>query len=100
MAVDVVVGLEEVDVDEEQGEGLAVEQGLTPLGLEALVEGAAVGEAGERVGVGELAVACFAGLQGVLEGRALFQQGGYGEGGEEGHGEEDLRDHDAVAGSR
>ena len=54
VAVDVVVGLEAVDVDEEKREGVAVAEGVLPGGFEVLVEGAAVGEAGEGVDVGEL----------------------------------------------
>ena len=49
MAEEVVVLLEQVDVDHEQGEGLVGDEGAAPFVLEALVEGAAVGEAGEAV---------------------------------------------------
>ena len=53
MAEGIVVGLEEVGVDEQQREGLAIAQAAAPLGGEALVEAAAIGEAGEGIGDGE-----------------------------------------------
>ncbi len=49
VAVEVVVLLEEVDVDHEEGEGLIGEEVALPFLVEAFVEGAAVGEAGEAV---------------------------------------------------
>ncbi len=49
VAEEVVVLLEEVDVDHEEREGLIGDEGAAPFFLEALVEAAAVGQAGEAV---------------------------------------------------
>jgi len=96
VTVDIVVGLEEIDVHEKDGDGFVGADGASPFGFELLVEATAVGEAGEGIGVGELTIAVFALLQGELKGLALLKQGGHGEGGEESDGDKDLLDHDAM----
>ena len=96
VAEEVVVLLEEIDVDHEQREGLVGDEGAAPFFLEALVEAAAVGQAGEAVERGEEAIAGFALLKGDFELRALFKQSGHEEAGEEGDGQEDLDVDDAV----
>ena len=53
MAVGVVVGLEVVDVDHHERQGPALAEHAPPLELQALVEVAAVGDAGDRVEVRE-----------------------------------------------
>lgn len=96
MAIDIVVELEEVDIDDEDGERLTGMGGAQPFGLELKVEAAAIGEAGESVGVGQFAIALFTAQEGAFEILSLFEQSCDGEGREEGDGDEDLNDHDAV----
>ncbi len=96
VAEEVVVLLEEIDVDHEQREGLVGDQGAAPFLLEALVEAAAVGQAGEAVERGQEPIAGFALQKGDFELLALFKQSGHEEAGEEGDGQEDLDVDDAV----
>jgi len=46
VSVEIVVGLEEIDVDQKEREGVSAAHGVLPFGLEGFVEGAAVCEAG------------------------------------------------------
>ena len=57
MTIVVVEGLEEVDVQQQQGEGPAVALHLLPVIFQSEIEGAAVADAGQRVGAGLFAQA-------------------------------------------
>ncbi len=96
VAEEVVVLLEEVDINHEEGKGLVGEEGAAPFFLEALVEAAAVGEAGEAIKRGEAAIAGFALLERDFELGALFEQSRDEEAGEEGDGKEDLDNDNAM----
>ena len=63
-AVDVVVGLEVVDVDQKDGQQGAVANGASPLPAEGFIEQAAVGDAGEAI---ETSASCSTVLKGVLK---------------------------------
>jgi hypothetical protein len=76
MAVVVVVQLEVVDVDQDQRHRQAGAPAAAPFGIEALVEGAAVGHAGQGVGEDQGAQGVALALDGELGAHARAHDGG------------------------
>ena len=100
MAVGVVDALEVIDVDEQQGERAAMAMGAAPLGGEALVKAAAVGDSGEAVLQGhffEAVAGLFECLLGLEE--AVVEQGGAGSVEDEGCEDESDGDQEVLAGN-